>query len=203
MVKKRADISIVEAGLAPSREQAQRLINGGRDYLLRHGAKAVVAIDVGYGQLAWSLRQDPRVFVMERTNIRYVTPEDLPQLADLITIDVSFISLEKIHDSVVGLLKSDGEVIALIKPQFEAGKERVGKKGVVKDPQVHKDILHRLWFFYEEKGMAVKGLTYSPIKGPEGNIEFFMYLSFDSARSAGLNMSEVIDTVVDEAHQAL
>lgn len=175
---------------------------GFTDLLIRLGAEKVVAIDVGYGQLAWSLRQDPRVVVMERTNIRNVKPEDLPALADLITIDVSFISLEKIHEAVVGLLKPYGEIIALIKPQFEAGRERVGKKGVVKDPEVHRDVLKSLWEFYEANGMFIKGLTYSPIKGPEGNIEFLMYLTrFNSG--ALKDKDEVIDRIVKEAHEEL
>jgi len=175
---------------------------GFTDLLLRCGAEKVAAIDVGYGQLAWSLRQDPRVIVMERTNIRDVKPEDLPALADLVTIDVSFISLEKIHEAIKSLLKHDGEIVALIKPQFEAGRERVGKKGVVRDPEVHKDVIRRLWDFYEEHGMFVKGLTYSPIKGPEGNIEFLIYLSrIDSG--ALKDKDEVIERVVEEAYEEL
>lgn len=175
---------------------------GFTDLLLRRGAEKVVAIDVGYGQLAWPLRQNPRVIVMERTNIRDVKPEDLPALADLVTIDVSFISIGKIHGAVADLLKPDGEIIALIKPQFEAGRERVGKKGVVKDPEVHRDVIRRLWDFYEEHGMFIKGLTYSPIKGPEGNIEFLIYLSRTNS-SALKNKDEVIERVVKEAHGEL
>jgi len=175
---------------------------GFTDLMLRRGAEKVVAIDVGYGQLAWTLRQNPRVIVMERTNIRDVKPEDLPALADLITIDVSFISLEKIHGAVAGLLKPGGDIIALIKPQFEAGRERVGKKGVVKDPGVHKDVLKRLWNFYEESGMYVKGLTYSPIKGPEGNIEFLIYLSYFDL-GALKDKDKVIDRIVKGAHEEL
>lgn len=176
---------------------------GFTDCLLRHGANKVVAIDVGYGQLAWSLRQDPRVIVMERTNIRYVKPEDLPELADLVTIDVSFISLEKIHDSVAKLLKPGGEIVALVKPQFEVGKGLVGKKGVVKDAAAHRNVLTRLWDFYLEKGMVIKGLTYSPIKGPEGNIEFLMYMALGGSGIPVEDKEEVIDGVVEEAHGEL
>lgn len=173
---------------------------GFTDCLLRHGAKKVVAIDVGYGQLAWSLRQDPRVVVMERTNIRNVGPADIGELADLITIDVSFISLEKIQDSVSRLVKPEGKIVALIKPQFEVGKERVGKKGVVREAVLHKDVLERLWDFYVEAGFSVKGLTYSPIRGPEGNIEFLIYLVKDSDVSIGPK-KEIIEDVVGAAHE--
>ncbi len=176
---------------------------GFTDCLLKHGARQVVAIDVGYGQLAWPLRHDPRVVVMERTNIRYVKPEDLPNLADIITIDVSFISLTKVHESVARLLKPDGVIIALVKPQFEAGRERVGKKGVVKDPEVHKDILRHIWDFYERSGMFVRGLTFSPIKGPEGNIEFLMYISRQDSAALGTEKEEMISKIVEEAHRSL
>ncbi len=176
---------------------------GFTDCLLKHGARQVIAIDVGYGQLAWSLRHDPRVVVMERTNIRYVNPEDLPSLADIITIDVSFISLEKVHESVAGLLKPDGVIIALVKPQFEAGREQVGKKGVVRDRQVHRQVLRRIWDFYEANGMFIKGLIFSPIKGPEGNIEFLMYIARQDTVALETEKEEIINRVVEEAHGGL
>ncbi|MCL6471971.1 MAG: TlyA family RNA methyltransferase [Firmicutes bacterium] len=174
---------------------------GFTDCLLKHGARHVTAIDVGYGQLAWQLRSDPRVTVLERTNIRYIDPALLPSLADLITIDVSFISLEKIHDSVSKLLKPTGELIALVKPQFEVGKERVGKKGVVRSAEAHKDVLKRIWEFYERQGMFIKGLTFSPIKGPEGNIEFLLYASRMNESTSLKDREAIIDEVVETAHR--
>ncbi|NLY53009.1 MAG: TlyA family RNA methyltransferase [Firmicutes bacterium] len=148
---------------------------GFTDCLLQNGAAKVYAIDVGYGQLAWSLRQDSRVVVMERTNIRYVKPEQLDELADLATIDVAFISLTKILHVVADLLIPNGEIIALIKPQFEAGRELVGKKGVVRDADVQVDVITKLLAFAEGLELGALGLTYSPITGPEGNIEFLVY----------------------------
>ncbi|MDP2210777.1 MAG: TlyA family RNA methyltransferase [Candidatus Aquicultor sp.] len=176
---------------------------GFTDCLLRNGAKQVVAIDVGYGQLAWSLRQDPRVIVLERTNIRHIRPDDIPYLADLITIDVSFISLQKILSSVVALLAPDGEIVALVKPQFEAGRERVGKKGVVKDPVVHKDVLNETWEFFEKNGMRIKGLSFSPIKGPEGNLEFLLYAAGGGLPVGESERKRIIDAVVEKAHEVL
>ncbi|MBS3908279.1 MAG: TlyA family RNA methyltransferase [Actinobacteria bacterium] len=176
---------------------------GFTDCLLSKGVKQVVAVDVGYGQLAWSLRQDPRVIVLERTNIRHVKPDDLPYLADLITIDVSFISLQKILSSVLALLAPDGEIVALVKPQFEAGRARVGKKGVVKDPTVHKDVLNETWEFFEKNGMRIKGISFSPIKGPEGNLEFLLYAAGDGAPVGESERKRIIDAVVEKAHEAL
>ena len=148
---------------------------GFTDCLLQNGAGKVYAIDVGYGQLAWSLRQDSRVVVMERTNIRYVKPEQLDELADLAVIDVAFISLTKILHVVADLLIPQGEIIALIKPQFEAGRELVGKKGVVRDADVQASVINRILTFAEGIGLGTMGLTYSPITGPEGNIEFLVH----------------------------
>ena len=152
---------------------------GFTDCALKHGAVKVFAVDVGYGQLAWKLRQDPRVVNMERTNARYLSPEDLGENVDTATIDVAFISLKKILPSVFTLIKPDGEIIALIKPQFEAGRERVGKKGVVKDPEVHKEVIQDIFKFTAEQGWFMTALSASPIKGPEGNIEFLSYLQMD------------------------
>ena len=150
------------------------------DCLLQRGASQVYAVDVGYGQLAWKIRSDPRVVTMERTNIRYVTAEQFPQPFALAVIDVSFISLKLVLPKVRELLNPDGEVIALIKPQFEAGREQVGKKGVVRDPKVHLSVIHELLEFVKSIGFTPAGLTYSPVKGPEGNIEFLLFLSHNT-----------------------
>ena len=153
--------------------------NGG-DELLQHGAAKVFAIDVGYGQLAWSIRSDPRVVTMERTNIRYVKPEDLGQPLDLSVVDVSFISLRIVLPAIRALLKPSGQVLCLIKPQFEAGKEKVGKKGVVRDPEVHRHVLDGFVELARQLEFAILGLTFSPVKGPEGNIEFLAHLTRES-----------------------
>ena len=150
---------------------------GFTDCLLQNGAKQVFAIDVGYGQLAWSIRTDPRVVCMERTNIRYVTPEQLGTPVQLAGIDVSFISFRIVLPAVKALLSADGQIICLIKPQFEAGKENVGKKGVVRDPAVHQAVLNSFLQLADELQMTVCNLTFSPVKGPEGNIEFLGHLS--------------------------
>lgn len=150
---------------------------GFTDCLLQQGARKVFAIDVGYGQLAWKIRSDPRVVCMERTNIRNVTPEELGEPLDLSVIDVSFISLKLVLPVIWQLLKPEGQVLCLIKPQFEAGKEKVGKKGVVRDPAVHREVLKRFLETAREIGFHVKNLTFSPVKGPEGNIEFLGHLS--------------------------
>ena len=150
---------------------------GFTDCLLQKGAKKVFAIDVGYGQLAWSIRTDPRVVCMERTNIRYVTPEDLGEPLDLSVVDVSFISLKIVLPAIQALLKPTGQVLCLIKPQFEAGKDKVGKKGVVRDPAVHEEVLENFLALAKELQFTVRNLTFSPVKGPEGNIEFLGHLS--------------------------
>ncbi len=149
---------------------------GFTDCMLQNGAKKVFSVDVGYGQFAWKLRQDPRVVCMERTNIRYVTDEQIGEKLDFASIDVSFISLTKVLPVAFNLLKDDGEVVALIKPQFEAGREQVGKKGVVRDSNVHKEVIEKIIEFSKSIGFCVKNLSFSPIKGPEGNIEFLLYL---------------------------
>ena len=172
---------------------------GFTDCLLQKGAKKVYAIDVGYGQLDWKIRSDPRVVVMERTNIRYVTPEQLGEALDLSVIDVSFISLKIVLPVVKTLLKENGQVICLIKPQFEAGKEKVGKKGVVHDPQTHKEVLGQFVALSKELGFTVLGLTYSPVKGPEGNIEFLSHLTLDNLP----DFQPDIEKIVKEAHDIL
>ncbi|WP_087066027.1 TlyA family RNA methyltransferase [Intestinibacillus massiliensis] len=171
---------------------------GFTDCLLRRGASKVYSIDVGYGQLAWSLRTDPRVVCMERTNIRHVTPDMLDGTPSLAVIDVSFISLKLVLPVVANLLSGDGRVACLIKPQFEAGKGRVGKKGVVREPEIHADVLHAFLENAHAAGFQVMNLTFSPIKGPEGNIEFLGYLGKGAEESV-----PDIDEVVRQAHEAL
>ena len=172
---------------------------GFTDCLLQQGAKKVFAIDVGYGQLDWKIRSDPRVVVMERTNIRYVTPEQLGEPLDLSVIDVSFISLKIVLPAIKALLKPTGQVLCLIKPQFEAGKEKVGKKGVVRDPAIHKEVLDDFVALAQELNFKIMGLTFSPVKGPEGNIEFLAHLSLDDVAGMGPNTADV----VEKAHQTL
>jgi len=150
---------------------------GFTDCLLQQGASKVFAIDVGYGQLDWKIRSDPRVVVMERTNIRYVTPEDLGEALDLSVIDVSFISLKIVLPAIKALLKPTGQVLCLIKPQFEAGREKVGKKGVVREPETHKQVLDDFVELANTLEFTILGLTFSPVKGPEGNIEFLGHLT--------------------------
>ena len=149
---------------------------GFTDVLLKNGAAKVYAVDVGYGQLAWSIRNDPRVVSMERTNVRYLTADQIPEMLDLAVMDLSFISVRLILPAIHPLLKEDAQVVCLIKPQFEAGREEVGKKGVVRDPNVHLDVLQRFLEFLPSAGFTALGLDYSPIKGPEGNIEYLGYL---------------------------
>ena len=174
---------------------------GFTDCALQRGAAKVFAIDVGYGQLAWKLRSDPRVVNMERTNIRYVRPEDIGELLDFASIDVAFISLTKVLEPAKALLKDTGEIVALIKPQFEAGRGNVGKKGVVRDPEVHRSVIRAVITYSREIGFFPVGLTFSPIKGPEGNIEYLVHL-VQSGESSALT-EETIDRIVDEAHKML
>ena len=174
---------------------------GFTDCALQRGALRVYAIDVGYGQLAWSLRTDERVINMERTNVRNVKPEDIGVQVDFASIDVAFISLDKVLPVVKTLLSSTGRVVALIKPQFEAGREKVGKKGVVKDPETHREVIEKIRAVAKILGFSVLGITYSPVKGPEGNIEYLLYLSnypVDDMVSA-----KNIEQVVREAHANL
>ncbi len=175
---------------------------GFTDCMLQNGAVQVFAIDVGYGQLAWKLRTDERVVNMERTNIRNVTPDDIGRLLDFASIDVAFISLTKVLPVTHTLLTDNGEVVALIKPQFEAGRENVGKKGVVRDPQVHAAVITKVTEFARELGFCPLALTYSPVKGPEGNIEYLIRLT---KRKDGEDTvtAEQISAVVAAAHGAL
>ena len=172
---------------------------GFTDCLLQQGAKKVFAIDVGYGQLAWKIRTDPRVVCMERTNIRYVTPEDLGEPLDLSVVDVSFISLSIVLPAIRALLKPEGQVVCLIKPQFEAGKGKVGKKGVVRDPAVHLEVLESFTALAKRLDFTICNLTFSPVKGPEGNIEFLGHLS----RAPGEDRCPPLAELVRTAHETL
>lgn len=172
---------------------------GFTDCLLQQGARKVYAIDVGYGQLAWKLRSDERVVCMERTNVRNLTPADLGEALDLSVIDVSFISLKLVLPAIRELLKPEGQVLCLIKPQFEAGKEKVGKKGVVRDPAVHREVLEHFLAAAKELGFTVKALTFSPVKGPEGNIEFLAHLTKAHEES----IEPDLDAIVRAAHETL
>ncbi|NLW58999.1 MAG: TlyA family RNA methyltransferase [Firmicutes bacterium] len=165
---------------------------GFTDCLLQAGAKLVIAVDVGYGQLAWKLRQDPRVVVMEKTNVRYLTVEQLPARPSLLTADLSFISIGKVLPVFTSLLTADGELIALVKPQFEAGRAQVGKKGVVRSPAVHGEVLRRVISLGQEAGFGCQGLTYSPVLGPEGNIEFLVYWKKGVLDRVGLDPGAVV-----------
>ena len=202
---------------------------GFTDCMLQNDADRVYAIDVGHGQLAWKLRNDERVVCMEKTNFRYVTPEDISEQIDFASVDVSFISLTKILLPARNLLRSRGCMVCLIKPQFEAGRDKVGKKGVVRDPKVHEEVVHKIIDYADMIGFHVKGLTYSPIKGPEGNIEYLLFIEKKMeisdkitnvieteaesmlreltekkiGRSHDDDMTELIRHVVAEAHSAL
>jgi len=259
MEKERLDILVLKNGLAPSREQAKRLIMEGKirvdshledkpgmtfpidskielvgekmpyvsrggfklekavsffgidlskkrcidigastggftDCMLQNGAAHVISVDVGYGQLDYRLRTDERVKVMERTNFRYLKPEDIGEKMDFFSCDVSFISLSKVLPAVRPIMKDEGEGVCLIKPQFEAGREKVGKKGVVRDPAVHIEVIENVFSYIKESGFFVKGLSFSPIRGPEGNIE---YLAYVSTSQNELFSDSVSDTVAE------
>ena len=172
---------------------------GFTDCMLKNGASKVYAVDVGYGQLAWAIRNDPRVVCLERTNARYLTREQIPEPLDFASVDVSFISLGLILPALRPLLKDGGEVAALVKPQFEAGREKVGKKGVVRDPAVHLEVLEQFLRQAERSGFHVKGLDFSPIRGPEGNIEYLGYLCVGS----GENKFDDLKELVSRSHEAL
>ena len=172
---------------------------GFTDCMLQNGAEKVYAVDVGYGQLAWKLRSDPRVVCLERTNARYLTHEQVPEELDFASIDVSFISLKLILPAVHGLLREAGHVACLVKPQFEAGREKVGKKGVVRDPAVHLEVLEHFLEHAKDSGFTVLGLTYSPIRGPEGNIEYLGYLEKGEWQERNFDL----DALVAESHETL
>ncbi len=173
---------------------------GFTDCMLQNGAVKVYAVDVGNGQLHWKLRQDERVICMEKTNIRYVTPDQIADKIDFSSIDVSFISLTKVLKPVKDLLTDKGEIVCLVKPQFEAGREKVGKKGVVRDIKVHKEVINMVIDYAREIGFTICNLDYSPIKGPEGNIEYLLHLSKDAEHET----TEIdVDKVVEASHEEL
>ncbi len=172
---------------------------GFTDCMLQNGAVKVYAVDVGYGQLAWSLRSDERVVCLERTNARYLNHEIIPDEPDFSSVDVSFISLKLILPAIASVLRDGGHVVCLIKPQFEAGKEKVGKKGVVRDPQVHLEVLENFLIHAKESGFTVIDLTYSPIRGPEGNIEYLGYL----CKSEWEDKTFDLKSLVEASHGAL
>ncbi|MCM1244822.1 MAG: TlyA family RNA methyltransferase [Roseburia sp.] len=186
---------------------------GFTDCMLQNGAKFVYAVDVGTNQLAWKLRQDERVCAMEQTNIRYVTPEDIGEAVDFVSIDVAFISLTKVLLPIRELMREGASMVCLIKPQFEAGREKVGKKGVVRDKAVHEEVIHSVVSYAESLGFLICGLDYSPIRGPEGNIEYLLYIqksllknndsTGEEFRSLEMTSewSERIKQVVDEAQE--
>lgn len=171
---------------------------GFTDCMLQNGAVKVYAVDVGYGQLDWKLRQDERVICMEKTNIRYVQAEDVGEAVEFASIDVSFISLTKVLLPVKALLTENGEIVCLIKPQFEAGREKVGKKGVVRDPAVHIEVIEKIKDYAKEIGFAVRELEFSPIKGPEGNIEYLLHL-----KQTGPSLDTDAKEIVEKAHSQL
>ncbi|HWP80465.1 MAG TPA: TlyA family RNA methyltransferase [Candidatus Acidoferrum sp.] len=172
---------------------------GFTDCMLQNGAARVYAVDVGYGQLAWSLRSDPRVVCMERTNLRYLTSAQIPEPVDFVSVDVSFISLALVMPPLVALLREGGGAVALIKPQFEAGREKVGKKGVVRDPGTHIEVIRKIVALAPQWDVKVAGLTFSPIRGPEGNIEFLIHL----VKGTDVNFAPDIKAVVAAAHGGL
>lgn len=178
---------------------------GFTDCMLQNGAAKVYAVDVGHGQLAWKLRVDQRVVVMEKTNIRYVTPEDISDRIQFASIDVSFISLTKVLGPVKQLLTHDGQVVCLIKPQFEAGREKVGKKGVVREKTVHLEVIRMVMDYALSIGFGILGLEFSPIKGPEGNIEYLLYLQNDPEGEEEKKDGTGVDAagIVDQAHGCL
>ena len=177
---------------------------GFTDCMLQNGAAKVYSIDVGYGQLAWSLRNDERVVCMEKTNFRYLTPEDVADRPDFASADVSFISLSKILPAAFAILSDEGRMVCLIKPQFEAGRELVGKKGVVRDPKVHEDVIRSCIGYAEDNGFRLLGLDFSPVRGPEGNIEYLMYLKKGKPDEQGLpDPDKETGVIVREAHKLL
>ena len=166
---------------------------GFTDCMLQNGAKKVYSVDVGYGQLAWSLRNDPRVVNMERTNIRYLTPEDIEDVLDFFSVDVSFISLKLVLPVAYSLLKNGGSGVCLIKPQFEAGREKVGKKGVVREKSTHIEVIENVLNFTKEMGFSVLGLDFSPVRGPEGNIEYLMYIKKSDEESQSFDIPALVE----------
>lgn len=193
----------VEAFSLPFRDKVVADIGsstgGFTDCVLQNGAKRVYAVDVGYGQLDWKLRTDPRVVSMERVNARHLTKDSLPEQMDWIVSDVAFISITKIFPAMLAILKEDGQVLSLIKPQFEAGREHVGKKGVVKDKSVHIQVLEHVLSQAEHIGFQVLGLDYSPIRGPEGNIEYLAWLGLE--KGSGIDWHLELEDIVQNAQK--
>lgn len=175
---------------------------GFTDCMLQNGAVKVYSVDVGYGQFAWKLRNDPRVICMEKTNIRYLTPDRLEEKVAFCSIDVSFISLTKVLAPILELLEEDAEIVALIKPQFEAGREQVEKHGVVKNPKVHEAVIHQIWDYAKSLGLSILGLSFSPIKGPEGNIEYLIHLK-KQGEDFLTNQDASIKNIVSLSHDSL
>lgn len=175
---------------------------GFTDCMLQNGAVKVYSIDVGYGQLAWKLRSDSRVVNLERTNFRYVTNEQIPESIDFASIDVSFISLKLIFPALMPLLKTDGECVCLVKPQFEAGKDKVGKKGVVRERSTHVEVIENVIRYASDNGFSVLNLDFSPVKGPEGNIEYLLYIKKADEKTFAVD-SEMIERVVESSHSTL
>ncbi len=174
---------------------------GFTDCMLQNGAKKVYAVDVGYGQLAWKLRTDSRVVNMERTNIRFVTQNDIDALLDFASVDVAFISLKLVLPVAYSLLGQDGKIVALIKPQFEAGRDKVGKKGVVRDIAVHEEVVKEITDFAQKCGFFIYGLDFSPIRGPEGNIEYLMYAGKENLKPKEDITDEYIEKMIEESHK--
>ncbi|WP_412523949.1 TlyA family RNA methyltransferase [Clostridium sp. JS66] len=175
---------------------------GFTDCMLQSGAKKVFSVDVGYGQFAWKLRTDPRVVCMERTNVRYLEPEDVGESSDFASIDVSFISLKKVVPAVLNLLNENGRIMALIKPQFEAGREKVGKKGVVREKSTHEEVVKEIAEFVQGQNTKIIALDYSPIKGPEGNIEYLIYFTKEKDYIQTYSENDIMN-VVNSAHANL
>ena len=176
---------------------------GFTDCMLQNGASKVYSIDVGYGQLAWKLRNDSRVVCMEKTNVRYITEEDVPNKPEFASVDVSFISLTKVIPPAINVMAEDAQMVCLIKPQFEAGREKVGKKGVVREKSTHKEVLLKIIDFAFEIGLNIIGIDFSPIKGPEGNIEYLIMLD---RKNTGLSKEEAYDTadrITEQSHELL
>lgn len=176
---------------------------GFTDCMLQNGASKVYAIDVGYGQFAWKLRNDERVVCLEKTNVRYVTHEQVPDEGEFASIDVSFISLTKVLPAVLGVLGEKGQLVCLIKPQFEAGREKVGKKGVVRDITVHKEVIEMIANYIRAQNLGILGLSFSPIKGPEGNIEYLIYLDKSQTGMTEEEVQAKLEEVVTESHKIL
>ncbi|WP_343208454.1 TlyA family RNA methyltransferase [Anaerolentibacter hominis] len=178
---------------------------GFTDCMLQNGAVKVYAVDVGTNQLAWKLRQDERVVSMEKTNVRYLTPDQIEEPVEFVSVDVSFISLTKVLAPVQALMSPGAQMVCLIKPQFEAGREKVGKKGVVRDESVHREVIIRVMDYAVEHGFTIRGLTYSPIRGPEGNIEYLLFLEnvpFSGEQERG-QQEEMVSALVRDSHQSL